>query len=103
MRAHLGLETTRGRCAETVTRAAPCLFGPYSVVALLYEATLLGERSGAVEWASKTTATFSDALACVRRRTWVEGFLPQTGCGAGVAELPERARELLLTTLAPAS
>ena len=103
VRAHLGLETTRGRCAKTVTRAAPCLFGLYSAVALLYEATPQGERSGAVEWPGKATVTFSDALACVRRRTWCEGVLRQAGCGAGLAELPEQVRELLLTTLAPAA
>jgi hypothetical protein len=34
--AHLGLETTRGWCRAAVERAAPCLFGLYSVVALLY-------------------------------------------------------------------
>src|SRR5713101_3753766 len=32
MRAYLGLETTRGRCAQTVRRVAPCLFGLYSLV-----------------------------------------------------------------------
>ena len=36
MRAYLGLETTRGWKQRTVLRAAPCLFGLYSVVALLY-------------------------------------------------------------------
>ncbi len=35
MRAYLGLETTRGWKERTVLRAAPCLFGLYSVVALL--------------------------------------------------------------------
>ena len=103
MRAHLGLETTRGRCARTVTRAAPCLFGLYSVVALMYEATPESERSGRIEWPGKTTVTFSDALATVRRRTWAEGVLPRAGCAAGLAELPERVRELLLATLAPAA
>ena len=103
MRAHLGLETTRGRCAKTVTRAAPCLFGLYAVVALLYDATPVGERGGRVEWPGKATATFSDALACVRRRTWAEGVFPQAGCRSGLAELPEPVRELLLTTLAPAA
>ena len=103
MRSHLGLETTRGRCAKTVTRAAPCLFGLYAVVALLYEATAPDERAGRIEWPGKSTATFSDALACVRRRMWSEGVLPQAGCGAGLTELPEQVRELLLTTLAPAA
>ena len=32
MRAYLGLETTRGRTRNTVLRAAPCLFGLFSVV-----------------------------------------------------------------------
>ena len=95
--------TTRGRCAKTVTRAAPCLFGLYSAVALMYEATPEGERSGAIAWPDKATVTFSDALACVRRRTWAEGGLPEAGCGLGLAELLERVRELLLTTLAPAA
>jgi uncharacterized protein YerC len=36
MRAYLGLETTRGWCFRTVQRVAPCLFGLYSLVALLY-------------------------------------------------------------------
>ena len=103
VRAHPGLETTRGRCAKTVTRAAPCLFGLYTVVPLLYEATPQGERSDAVEWPGKATVTSSDALACVRRRTWCEGVLRQAGCGPGLAELPEQVRELLLTTLAPAA
>ena len=94
MRAHLGLETTR---------AARCLFGLDSVVALLYEATPEGERSGRIDWPRKATVTFSDALASVRRRTWSEGVLPQAGCGSGLAELPGRVRELLLTTLAPAA
>jgi len=103
MRAHLGLETTRGRCAKTVTRAAPCLFGLYTVVALLYDATPAALRSGAIAWPGKATVTFSDALACVRRRTWSEGVLRQAGCGPGLAELPDPVRELLLTTLAPAA
>jgi hypothetical protein len=35
-RSCVGLETTRGRSRRTVCRAAPCLFGLYSVVAVLY-------------------------------------------------------------------
>lgn len=35
-RAHLRSGTTRDWCRRTVLRAAPCLFGLYSVVALLY-------------------------------------------------------------------
>ena len=103
VRAHLGLETTRGRCAKTVTRAAPCLFGLYAVVAVLYDATAPGGRVGRVEWPGKATATFSDALTCVRRRMWSGGVFPRAGCPSGLEKLPEPLRELLLTTLAPAA
>ena len=103
MRSHLGLETTRGRCEKTVTRAARCLFGLYSVVALLYEATPSEQRCGAIAWPGKSTVTFSDAMACVRRRMWSEGILSQAACDAGLAKLPQPFQELLLTTLAPAA
>lgn len=103
MRSHLDLETTRGRCAKTVMRAAPCLFGLYSVVALLYEATPSEQRCGAIAWPGKTTVTFSDALACVRHRIWSEGILSQAAGASGVTKLSPLFQELLLTTLAPAA
>ena len=103
MRAHLGSETTRGRCEKTVTRAAPCLFGLYSVVALIYEGTPEALRSGSIDWPGKATVTFSDALASVRRRMWSEGVLRQAASDTGLTKLPEPIQELLLTTLAPAA
>ena len=45
-RAHLGLETTRGWCRKTVLRAAPCLFGLYTVVALWYQQLPEDKRRG---------------------------------------------------------
>ena len=68
-RAHLGLETTRGWCRRTVLRAAPCLFGLYSVVALLFVALPQGERQGAVHWPGKAVLTFSDALTIAANAT----------------------------------
>jgi hypothetical protein len=102
-RAHLGLGTTRGRCQATVLRAAPCLLGLYSVVALLYHALPEGERSGRVRWPGKAGVTFSDALCAVRRWLWAEAILPQAGAPGAIEELPRPVRELLLTTLAPAA
>jgi hypothetical protein len=52
-RSGLGPETTRGWCRATVLRAAPCLFGLYSVVALLYHALPESKRSGPVSWPGK--------------------------------------------------
>jgi hypothetical protein len=103
LRAHLGLETTRGWCRETVLRAAPCLFGLYSAVAVLYRALPEGKRSGAVSWPGKGTTTFSDALAAVRRWLWSEWVFPQAAPDTTVEKLPEKLRDILLTALAPAA
>ncbi len=103
LRCHLGLETTRGWCRQTVLRVAPCLFGLYSAVALLYHSLPETQRQGAVPWRGKATVTFSDALCAVRRRLWTEGVLRQLGDGAAVTKLPPQLREIILSALAPAS
>jgi hypothetical protein len=103
LRAHLGLETTRGWCRQTVLRAAPCLFGLYSVVALLYTALAQSQRELLVRWPGKETVTFSDALTAVRRWLWSEGVFPQAGGGRAVAKLPGPTREIILSALAPAA
>ncbi len=101
-RSCVGLETTRGRCRRTVTRAAPCLFGLYSVVAVLYHLLPEGKRAGGVTWAGKDVVTFSDALTAVRRRVWLDGVFPQAGADRAIAELPANVQQLLLSGLAPA-
>ena len=103
LRSELGLETTRGWRAKTVLRAAPCLFGLDTVVAILSHTLPESKRTGAVEWPGKTGTPFSDALAAVRRWLEAEALLPQAGQTLGVEKLPESVRELLLTTLAPAA
>ncbi|AMV25263.1 hypothetical protein VT84_12760 [Gemmata sp. SH-PL17] len=102
-RAELGLETTRGWREKTVVRAAPCLFGLYTVTAILFHARPEAKRTGSVEWPGKTVTTFSDALAAVRRWLWDQALLPQAGDGTTLNKLPDRVRELLLTALAPAA
>jgi hypothetical protein len=102
-RSALGLETTRGWREKTVLRAGPCLLGLYAVVAILFHALPESKRVGAVSWPGKATVTFSDALCAVRRWLWDEAVLPQAGKDAGLKELPEPVRELLLATLAPAA
>lgn len=101
LRSHIGLETTRGWCRNTVLRAAPCLFGLYSVVAVLYHALPGAKRVGAVDWPGKTVVTFSDALTAVRRWLWDECVFPQAGCDGGLEKLPPTLREVLLVALAP--
>ena len=88
---------------RTVLRAAPCLFGLYTVVALLFVALPEHQRSGGVSWPGKERVTFSDALACVRRRLWSEWVFPRAGAGRAIEKLPEPVRELVLSALAPAA
>lgn len=102
VRSWLGLETTRGWCRTTVLRAAPCLFGLYTVVALLYQALPEAKRSGGVSWRGKVGVTFSDALSAVRRWLWVDGFLPGADPTGRFCKLPAELREMLLAALAPA-
>jgi len=101
-RSGLGLESTRGWGRATVLRAAPCLFGLYSVVAVLYHLMPDGQRVGAIRWPGKTTVTFSDTLTAVRRWIWAESILGQADPHGEIAKLPPELRELLLTALAPA-
>jgi len=101
-RSCVGLETTRGRSRQTVVRAAPCLFGLYSVVAALYHLLPAGKRVGGVSWPGKAAVTFSDALTAVRRWVWADGVFRQAEVDGAIAELPDHVRELLLSGLAPA-
>lgn len=97
------METARGWCERTALRAGPCLLGLYSVVAILLHLLPEGKRAGAVTWPGKATATFSDAVCAVRRWLWDEAVLPQAGDSTALQKLPDPIRELLLTTLAPAT
>ena len=71
-RTHLGLETQRQWSDRATERTTPCLFGLYSLVALLAPAW---HPDGKVPihrtaWYAKTHATFADVLAAVRRHVW---------------------------------
>lgn len=71
-RAHLGIETQRQWSDLAIERSTPCLFGLYSLVALLAHAL---HPDGKVPirqsaWYKKQEATFSDVLATVRCHLW---------------------------------
>ena len=72
VRAHLGVETQRQWSALAIARTTPVLLGLFSWVTLLAQQS---QRNGQLPvrqaaWYHKTTPTFSDALAVVRRRSW---------------------------------
>jgi hypothetical protein len=104
MRSYLGLETTRGWKEKTVLRAAPCLFGLYTVVACLYsQLPRRHTRVRAVEWAGKADVTYSDAITAVRRWLWREWVFAIPGYKPAFEKLSRPFRSLLLHALAPAA
>jgi hypothetical protein len=104
MRAYLGLETTRGRTENTVLRAAPCLFGLFSVVALLYaQLPTRYTRTRLLDWVNKSDVTFSDAITAVRRWLWQEWVFATPGHASAFAKLTRPFKAILLYALAPAA
>ncbi len=103
MRSHLGLETTRGWTEPTVLRVAPCLFGLYTVVAVLYVQLPARRRvRGLLAWVGKEDVTFSDALTAVRRWLWVEWVFAIPGHATTFSKLSRPFQQLLLAGLTPA-
>ena len=101
LRAHLGLETTRGWCRQTVLRMAPCLFALFTIVSLIYHQ--LHQRGQARLYHRpgyhKSQPTFADAIATVRRACWQEILFSQPRNRQAVKKLPRRFRQLLLDAL----
>ena len=97
-RAHLGVETQRQWSDAAIERETPCLFGLYSLVALLGE----GLRGGsgfpirASAWYRKTEATFADVLAAVRRRCWGVANIPDPVGTTGVVNIPRPLLDRLI-------
>jgi hypothetical protein len=104
MRAYVGLETTRGWKKETVLRVAPCLFGLYTVVAIIYAS--LPAKYGKVrliEWRGKKDTTFSDAITAVRRWLWQEWVFAIPGHDAAFSKVSRPFQAVVLNALAPAA
>jgi hypothetical protein len=104
LRSSLGLETTRGWKEKTVLRAAPCLFGLYTLVTALYsQLPRRYARVRVVQWAGKQDVTFADALTAVRRWLWLEWVFAIPGYRPAFEKLARPFRNLLLHALAPAT
>jgi hypothetical protein len=103
-RAYLGLETTRGRCRNTVLRSEPCLLGLYTVVAVLYwRLPQAVQEDWQVVWLGKESMAFSDAITAVRRWLWEGWVFARAGHAGAFEKLPGSFRETLLSALAPAA
>lgn len=100
---HLGLGSARNRKKASVIRQTACLFGLYSLVALLYARLHKRERYLQLTWPGKTDVSFADALASVRRKLWCDWFFRGGGGGPHLVKLPARTERILLNALAGVS
>jgi hypothetical protein len=101
MREHPGLETTRGRCRNTVLRVEPCLFCFYTLVVYWFD--YLPKRNQEaihLNWAGKTNISFSDALTSVRRNAWSDYLFPHPTPNTPVEKLTTRKQQTILDALA---
>lgn len=104
MREHLGLETTRGRCRNTVLRVEPCLFGLYTLVVYWFAHLPKTNRETIhVRWAGKASITFSDALASVRYNAWDEFLFPRPHRNGSIEKLTAHRKKTILDALAIAA
>jgi DDE superfamily endonuclease len=104
MRAYAGLETTRGWKKETVLRVAPCLFGLYTVVVVLYaHLPTRYAKLRLIDWPGKKVVTFSDAITAVRRWLWLEWIFAIPGHRQAFSKLRRPFQATLLYALAPAA
>ena len=101
IRAHLGFETPRQRVEKSVLRMAPCLLGLYSLISLIYHEHL--KRHNVVTCDrpcyTKSEATFSDAIAIVRRLFWEETIFAQPYFRRVCKNLPPKLNEFVLDHL----
>ena len=102
-RSALGLETTRGRCKSTVLRAAPCLFGLYTVVAVLFAASR--RRSGSGRCRGRGRRRSRSRTPCPRSAggCGTKPFCHRPGTARTSRNSPSRCGNLLLATLASAT
>jgi hypothetical protein len=97
VRTHLGVETQRQWSDKAIARTTPILMGLFSWVTLLaHQSQVDGKlpvRQAA--WYVKSTPTFSDAIALVRKRIWTHwGF-----CMSGFAPNMQKSHAILFKRL----
>lgn len=100
-RRHLGIETQRQWSEKAIARETPLLFGLYSIVAILAQELakrkkLLTRRAA---WYEKEAATFSDAIAAVRRYLWSHQHFQTSAAETEMIKIPRAFVERLTETL----
>ncbi len=106
-RAHLGMETQRQWSELASARTTPALLGLFSVVTLMAD-VLIGQQiemtPRATAWYEKTSPSFADAIALVRRYIWVRhGTFATSEPEPELIKVPSSLYHLMLDSLAYAA
>ncbi len=96
-RRHLGIETNRQWSAKAIGRTTPCLFGLFSLIAMVAQEL---EEQGKLKmrqavWYHKELATFSDAIGCVRQQIWEWQSFQTSGAEVEMIKIPRSYLECL--------
>lgn len=101
VREHVGVETQRQWSDLAIVRITPALLGLFSLVTLMAhqqaQRRKLPIRQAA--WYHKTTPTFSDALALVRRQIWLQECFQMVTPSSDNLKLPAATQNRLLSAL----
>jgi hypothetical protein len=101
VRAHLGMETQRQWADLAILRTTPALLGLFSLVTLLAHdlAASASFPLPQAAWYPKTTPTFADAIALVRRHLWAQTTFCMSPLSPEMQQVPralvDRLAELL--------
>lgn len=100
-RRHLGVETNRQWSDKAISRTTPCLFGLFSIVTLCAEELSQHGRVSVQQttWYEKEAATFSDAMAAVRRSIWSSQSFQTFSLEGEMIKVPRQLFERLTETL----
>jgi hypothetical protein len=97
VRAHLGVETQRQWSHRAILRTTPALMGLFSIITLLAHESLASAPPRAAlrqtAWYTKTTPTFGDAVALVRRGLWTRCRFPISQCSSDLVKVPRALLE----------
>lgn len=100
-RRHLGIETQRQWSDKAVKRGTPCLYGMFSLIAMLaQELAKAGKlKIRSATWDHKELATFSDAVGCVRQYLWEWRSFQTSENEVEMIKIPRPLLECLTDTL----
>jgi hypothetical protein len=99
LRAHLGFGTQRQWSQRAIERTTPCLFGVFTLVTLMAAVLHLDELPiRQTAWYAKEEATFSDALAAVRRVLWCGFYYSTSTLDRDLLAIPKMVAFSLLET-----